>query len=76
LKEQAMGHPLPASEEARTDELPEHLREEKGEGDDAKGAVQPESDPVAPDGEPYEIRRGQGAHQDRGEGFVEDPDRS
>ena len=51
------GHPLPASEEARTDELPEHLLEEKGEGDDARGAVQPDGDPVSPDGEAYALNR-------------------
>ena len=47
------GHPLPASEEARRDLLPEHLLEEKGLGDDAGERVQPAADPVDPDGEPY-----------------------
>ena len=48
------GHPLPASEEARRDGLPEHLVEEKGLGDDARERVQPAADPVDPEGEPYE----------------------
>jgi hypothetical protein len=47
------GHPLPASEEARRDRVPEHLVEEKGLGDDARERVQPAEDPVDPDGEPY-----------------------
>jgi hypothetical protein len=47
------GHPLPASEEARHYEIPEHLVVEKGEGDDAAKANQPAADPVAPDGESY-----------------------
>ena len=47
------GHPLPDSEEAREDEIPEHLVREKGHGDDARAAVQPAGDPVAPDGESY-----------------------
>jgi hypothetical protein len=47
------GHPLPASEKARRDRLPEHFVEEKGLGDDAGERVQPAADPVDPDGEPY-----------------------
>ena len=47
------GHPLPASEEARRDLLPEHLVEEKGLGDDSPERVQPPEDPVDPDGESY-----------------------
>ena len=50
------GHPLPDSVEAREDEIPEHLVREKGHGDDAHAAIQPAGDPVAPDGESYEIR--------------------
>lgn len=46
-------HPLPASDEARHGEVPEHLREEKGEGDDSAPLVQPAGRPVAPDGQPY-----------------------
>ena len=47
------GHPLPASDEARHDEIPEALAAEKGRGDDAKPAARPGSDAVNPDGEPY-----------------------
>jgi hypothetical protein len=66
------GHPLPDSEEAREDEIPEHLVREKGHGDDAHDALQPAGDAVAPDGESYEIRRDQAQHQDRGQGFAEE----
>jgi hypothetical protein len=69
------GHPLPDSEEAREQEIPEHLVREKGHGDDAHDALQPAGDPVAPDGESYEIRRDQAKHQDRGQGFAEGPGR-
>src|SRR5688500_19047924 len=47
------GHPLPRSDEARHNEIPEHLEEEKGCGDDAKAAIQPDGEAVGPDGEPY-----------------------
>jgi hypothetical protein len=47
------GHPLPGSDEARHNEIPEDLAEEKGRGDDSKPVVQPGRDPVNPDGEPY-----------------------
>ena len=47
------GHPLPASEEARHDEIPEHLARAKGRGDDSRDAVQPGPEAVNPDGEPY-----------------------
>ena len=73
--EAGRSHPLPASEEARTDELPEHFLAEKGEGSDSAAALQPEGDQVAPDGESYEIGRDQAAHQDRGQSFIDDPDR-
>jgi hypothetical protein len=49
------GHPLPDSAEAREGEIPEHLVREKGHGDDSHAAIQPAGDPVAPDGESYEI---------------------
>ena len=51
--EEGSGHPLPDSEEAREAEIPEHLVREKGHGDDAREAVQPAGDAVAPDGESY-----------------------
>ena len=47
------GHPLPASEEARRDQVPEHLVAEKVLGEDPAGRVQPAGNPVNPDGEPY-----------------------
>ena len=47
------GHPLPASDEARYDEIPEPVAEEKGRGDDSKPAVRPAGTAVNPDGEPY-----------------------
>ena len=51
--ERGKGHPLPDSDEARHDEIPEHLERDKGRGDDAKAAIQPAGQAVAPDGEPY-----------------------
>ena len=48
-------HPLPRSEEARHDEIPEHLEREKGKGDDSEAALQPAKSAVAPDGKPYDI---------------------
>ncbi len=47
------GHPLPHSDEARRDEVPEHLEREKGEGDDGKAAARPGEEAVAPDGRTY-----------------------
>lgn len=47
------GHPLPRSKEARQNEIPEHLVQEKGPGDDPPPVLQPSGDPVTPDGEPY-----------------------
>ena len=47
------GHPLPASDEARHDEIPESLARAKGRGDDSKPVVQPEGQAANPDGEPY-----------------------
>ena len=49
------GHPLPASDEARHDEIPEHGSRDKGFGDDDPAAVQPAGEAVNPDGEPYPI---------------------
>jgi hypothetical protein len=51
------GHPLPDSEEAREDEVPEHLVREKGHGDDTHQAARPAGDAVNPDGERYDIGR-------------------
>ena len=47
------GHPLPASDEARRDLVPEHLEKEKGLGDDPAARVTPPGDAVDPDGRPY-----------------------
>ncbi len=69
------GHPLPESEEARHEEIPEHLEREKGLGDDGRAEVQPAGDPVNPDGGSYEIGRDQAEHQDRGQSSAEGADR-
>jgi len=57
------GHPLPDSEEAREDLVPEHLVRKKGHGDDAHAANQPQGDPAAPDGERYDMDRDGGARR-------------
>jgi hypothetical protein len=46
------GHPLPASDEARHDEIPEDLERRKGVGDDDEARIQSQA-PVDPDGTPY-----------------------
>jgi hypothetical protein len=46
------GHPLPESQEARQNEIPEELEAHKGEGEDGKRAVQA-TEPVEPNGKPY-----------------------
>lgn len=56
------GHPLPGSEEARHNEIPEGLEEAKGRGDDPAPVVQPREKGINPDGEPYrydDIGRGE-----------------
>lgn len=58
------GHPLPASDEARHREIPESLEREKGTGDDDEAVVQPGSEAVNPNGEPYrydDLGRGPGS---------------
>ena len=72
-------HPLPASGEARHQEIPEHLQHEKGRGDDPSGIVQPQQEAVTPDGEPYrydDLGRGleaaDGASKE--EDMADDPD--
>lgn len=47
------GHPLPESDEARHEEIPEEMERRKGTGEDGKAAVQPGTRAVNPDGEPY-----------------------
>ena len=68
------GHPLPGSDEARHDQIPEHLERDKGRGDDAEARIQPPGDAGTPDGEPYsadgeadDLARDQAAHQTRGQ---------
>ena len=78
------GHPLPGSDEARHDEIPERAEAEKGRGDDPAPVVQPDR-AVAPDGEPYgldvghgpagdetgdDLKEDQAAHQDRGQSIA------
>ena len=65
--EEGGGHPVPESEEARHNEIPEHLEARKGEGDDGKDAAQPKR-LVNPDGEPYEggdLGRGPQSNQEK-----------
>jgi hypothetical protein len=49
------GHPLPESEEARHDEIPEGLERAKGEGDDGKKAARSRAEAVDPDGDAYPV---------------------
>ena len=49
-----VGHPLPESEEARHNEVPEADEARKGQGEDGRRAVQA-TRPVNPDGEPYGV---------------------
>ena len=50
-------HPLPASGEARHDEIPETLEREKGRGEEDANVIQPSSIPVTPEGKPYGSKR-------------------
>ena len=57
------GHPLPESDEARHEEIPEALAESKGRGDEGREVVSPNPTGVNPDGEPYlydDLGRGPG----------------
>ena len=66
-REAGGGHPLPASGEARHNEIPEDIEREKGRGDDDPEVSTPDEPAVNPDGEPYrydDLGRGDGA--DRG----------
>ena len=57
------GHPLPESDEARHNEIPEDMEHFKGEGEDGRDPVQPHPTGVNPDGEPYrydDLGRGPG----------------
>jgi hypothetical protein len=60
------GHPLPESDEARHNEIPEELEAQKGEGDDGKAVVTPHPTGVNPDGERYrygDLGRGPGDNE-------------
>lgn len=46
-------HPLPASDEADHDRIPEQIEREKGRGEDDPAPIQPAQKPVNPDGESY-----------------------
>ena len=57
------GHPLPGSDEARHNEIPEKIEREKGRGDDKPEVATPDRPAVNPDGEPYrydDLGRGDG----------------
>jgi hypothetical protein len=61
------GHPLPASGEARHNEIPEGLAEEKGRGQDPEAIASPDPEAVNPDGEPYRYDDlGRGSPTDKG----------
>jgi hypothetical protein len=47
------GHPLPESDEARHNEVPERAEKEKGRGEEGQPGVQPTQPAANPDGEPY-----------------------
>jgi hypothetical protein len=53
MNDKKSGHPLPESDEARHGEIPEHLEEEKGRGEEGRQAVQPHPVGANPDGELY-----------------------
>ena len=53
MEQDKTGHPLPESDEARHREIPEHLEETKGRGDEGRGKVAPEPTGANPDGERY-----------------------
>ena len=47
------GHPLPESDEARHNEIPEDIAEAKGRGEEGREVVTPEPTGVNSDGERY-----------------------
>jgi hypothetical protein len=64
VAEGKQGHPLPESDEARHNEIPEDIEQEKGRGEEGREAVQPTRPAVNPDGEAYrydDLGRGPGA---------------
>lgn len=61
------GHPLPASGEARHNEIPEGLEQKKGRGQDSAGITTPHPDGMSPDGEAYRYDDlGRGSPTDKG----------
>ena len=61
------GHPLPGSGEARHNEIPEGVAEEKGRGQDPEEITTPNPEGVNPDGEAYrygDLGRGPGSGAD------------
>ena len=53
MADEKTGHPLPQSDEARHNEIPEEAERQKGKGDEGKEVVTPSPGAVNPDGEPY-----------------------
>ena len=70
------GHPLPGSDEARHNEIPEGLAEEKGRGQDPAAVTTPHPGAVNPDGEHYRYDDlGRGSPTDKGiEDAQEEPE--
>jgi hypothetical protein len=61
------GHPLPGSGEARHNEIPEGVAEEKGRGQDPAEITNPHPEGVNPDGERYRYDDlGRGPPTDKG----------
>ena len=64
MSSEKTGHPLPESDEARHNEIPEQVEREKGRGEEGEKRVQPLDPAVNPDGEPYrygDLGRGPGS---------------
>jgi hypothetical protein len=62
------GHPLPGSGEARHNEIPEGIAEEKGRGQDPAEITTPHPEGVNPDGKPYRYDDlGRGPPTDKGD---------
>lgn len=61
--DQGKGHPLPASGEARHDEIPEGVERAKGRGQDP-AEITPHPEGVNPDGEPYPYDESPAAERD------------
>ncbi len=66
MSREGKGHPLPQSDEARHNEVPEEAQREKGRGEEGRPVVSPDPEAVNPDGEPYR-------YDDLGRGPTEPP---